>query len=150
MKTAASASGQLTPLLSDFRWPRQGVACTFPPPRLASLNELENATWSSPGLTALGCDAGNVRRDRPTAGDSLFLWHDDRLAGVAVCHCGPGTEAGSGVCYIKFGVVLPGPAAPQHFDRLLGACEEMTAEKGLARLVAGVNTARHEAYRPDA
>ena len=43
--------------------------------------------------------------------------------------------------------MLPGPAAPQHFDRLLGACEEMTSDKGLARLVAGVNTARHEAYR---
>ena len=51
------------------------------------------------------------------------------------------------MCYVKFGAVLPGPNAPQHFDRLLGACEEMTAEKGLTRLVAGVNTARHEAYR---
>jgi hypothetical protein len=78
-----------------------------------------------------------VRRDGPTTGDSLFLWHDDGLAGVAVCHYGPGTEAGSEVCYVKFGAVLPGPAAPQHFDRLLGACEEMTSDKGLARLVAG-------------
>jgi hypothetical protein len=30
---------------------------------------------------------------------------------------------------------------------LLQACEELAAMKGLSRLVAGNNTARHEAYR---
>jgi GNAT superfamily N-acetyltransferase len=80
-------------------------------------------------------------------GDTVLLWDDGRLAGLAVCHCGPGTEAGSGACYIKFGAVRPSPTAGRDFDRLLGACEEMAAEKGLSRLAAGVNTARHEAYR---
>jgi hypothetical protein len=51
------------------------------------------------------------------------------------------------VCYVKFGAVRPSPTAEQDFDQLLAACEELAAEKGLARLVAGVNTARHEAYR---
>ena len=80
-------------------------------------------------------------------GETILLWGEGRLAGLAVCHCGPGTEAGSGVCYVKFGAVRPGPTAGQDFDRLLEACEEMTAERNLSRLDAGVNTARHEAYR---
>ncbi len=80
-------------------------------------------------------------------GDTLLLWENDHLAGLAVCHCGPGTEAGSGTCYLKFGAVRPGPAAEMNFDRLLKACEEMAVENGLSRLVAGVNTARNEAYR---
>ena len=27
---------------------------------------------------------------------------DNSLSGLAICHCGAGSEAGSGVCYIKF------------------------------------------------
>src|SRR5436305_9529566 len=57
-------------------------------------------------------------------GDTILLWDNSRLAGLAVCHSGPGTEAGSGVCYIKFGAVLPGSDAGQDFSRLLDACEE--------------------------
>ncbi len=41
----------------------------------------------------------------------------------------------------------PGPAAGETFARLLDACEDLAAARGLARLVAGVNTARREAYR---
>jgi GNAT superfamily N-acetyltransferase len=80
-------------------------------------------------------------------GDTILLWQDARLVGLAVCHCGPGTEAGSGTCYVKFGAARPGPTARQDFDRLLKACEEMTSKSGLSRLAAGVNAARHEAYR---
>jgi GNAT superfamily N-acetyltransferase len=80
-------------------------------------------------------------------GDTILLWDDSRLAGLAVCHAGPGTEAGSGICYIKFGAARPGPNAEQDFSRLIDACEEMASTRRLSRLVAGVNTARHEAYR---
>ena len=80
-------------------------------------------------------------------GDTILLWDDDGLVGMAVCHAGPGTEAGSGVCYIKFGAVRSGPTAEQDFSRLIDACEEMAMSRNLSRLVAGVNTARHEAYR---
>jgi len=79
-------------------------------------------------------------------GDTLLLWDSTRLAGIAVCHCGPGTEAGSGTCYVKFGAAAPGPRAERDFARLLAACEHMSRERGLARLSAGVNLARHEAY----
>jgi GNAT superfamily N-acetyltransferase len=80
-------------------------------------------------------------------GDTVLLWGEGGLTGMAVCHCGPGTEAGGANCYIKFGAVCPNATAEEDFDRLLNACKEMAARKGLSRLVAGVNTARHKAYR---
>ena len=80
-------------------------------------------------------------------GDTVLLWDEDKLAGFAVCHSGPGTEAGSGVCYIKFGAVRPGAAAEKNLNFLFDACEELASSQKLSRLIAGVNTARHEAYR---
>ena len=80
-------------------------------------------------------------------GETVLLWDDSRLAAFAVCHFGAGTEAGSGTCYIKFGAARPDPRVEQTFDRLLTACEAMAADQGLSRIVGGVNTARHEAYR---
>lgn len=79
-------------------------------------------------------------------GDTVLLWGEGKLAGLAVCHGGAGTEAGSGVCYIKFGAVRPGAGAGENFNCLLDACEELASSQSLARLDAGVNTARHEAY----
>jgi GNAT superfamily N-acetyltransferase len=80
-------------------------------------------------------------------GDTILLWHGSKLMGLAVCHSGAGTEAGSGVCYLKFGAARPGAEAEQNFDRLLEACEELASSQNISRLVAGVNTARQEAYR---
>jgi len=80
-------------------------------------------------------------------GDTIFLWDDSRLMALAACHVGPGTEAGSDVCYIKFAAVRPGPTAEQHFSELIDACQEMAAAQNVSRLRGGVNTARHEAYR---
>ncbi len=109
---------------------------------LTSCRELTDAIYE-------GLDVS--REIRAVAGQSLgetvLLGDDSKMMGMAVCHCGPGTEAGSGVCYIKFGAVRPGLDAEQTFDHLIDACEALAASKGLTRLVAGVNTARHEAYR---
>ena len=80
-------------------------------------------------------------------GETVLIREEANLVGFAVCHCGPGTEAGNGECYVKFGAVRPGARAEQDFDRLLDACEALAAARGLSRLVAGVNTARHQAYR---
>jgi hypothetical protein len=79
-------------------------------------------------------------------GDTLLLSRDGELVALAVCHSGPGTEAGSGTCYIKFGAVRSSMTTRDDFDRLLTECERFAAEQGAARLLAGVNTARHEAY----
>jgi hypothetical protein len=94
-------------------------------------------------------------------GDTVLLWdrnnHDNaggererirrRLKGLAVCHCGAGSEAGSNMCYVKVGAVKPGPSAAGLFGQLLNVCEELARSQGMSRLVAGVNTGRHEAYR---
>ncbi len=80
-------------------------------------------------------------------GETLLVWEGEQLAGFAVCHCGGGSEAGSGACLVKFGAVRPGPQAGQRFGRLLAAGEALAAARGASELHAGVNTSRHEAYR---
>jgi N-acetylglutamate synthase-like GNAT family acetyltransferase len=80
-------------------------------------------------------------------GDTVLIREDGRLTGLAVCHCGGGSEADSGVCYVKFACVRPGRTAAAQFERLLAACEALAAAEGLERLVAGVNTGRLDAYR---
>jgi GNAT superfamily N-acetyltransferase len=80
-------------------------------------------------------------------GDTILLSEGGHLHGFAVCHVGAGTEAGSGACYVKFGAVRPGSRAAGDFERLLDACERFAAARGVAQLVAGVNTAREGAYR---
>ena len=88
-----------------------------------------------------------VAADRQGLGETILLADDDELAGFAVCHCGPGTEAGSGACFVKFAAVSPGDGAEARFEALLDACEALAGERGLSRLMAGVNTARHGAHR---
>jgi GNAT superfamily N-acetyltransferase len=80
-------------------------------------------------------------------GDTVLIWDGDRLDAFAVCHCGPGTEAGTDVGYVKFAAVRPGTGAARAFDRLLLACENLAAGRGVHRLEAGVNLGRSEAYR---
>jgi GNAT superfamily N-acetyltransferase len=80
-------------------------------------------------------------------GETVLLWSRSHLVGFACCHCGAGTEAGIDTCYIKFGAVLPGPAAAESFDQLLRACEAFAMARGLSHLVAGVNLGRQEAHQ---
>ena len=80
-------------------------------------------------------------------GETVLLWDNSRIAGIAVCHCGAGTEAGSGACYVKFGAIRPGPNAGRNFERLLDACEALAAAEGMQVLIAGANMGCYEAYR---
>ena len=80
-------------------------------------------------------------------GDTVLLPGESGLDGLAVCHCGPGSEAGSDVCYVKFGAVRPGRQAGDRFERLLDACEQLAAERGLGLLDAGMNLGRPDAYQ---
>jgi len=81
--------------------------------------------------------------DRQGLGETLLLWDHDRLDGFATCHCGSGTEAGEGTCYLKFGTAR----SPNAFDRVLGAAEVLARTRGLERLTAGVNSGRRTVYR---
>jgi predicted N-acetyltransferase YhbS len=80
-------------------------------------------------------------------GDTVLLEADGELAGMAVCHCGAGSEAGRGTYYVKFGAARPGPGAGARFALLLDACEAFAATSGAERIVAGVSTGRLDAYR---
>jgi GNAT superfamily N-acetyltransferase len=79
-------------------------------------------------------------------GDTILLWDHSELSALAVCHAGPGTEAGTGVCYAKFAAVDPGRNAAANFGRLLGAIESYAVSVGAQKLEAGVNLARREAF----
>jgi GNAT superfamily N-acetyltransferase len=96
-----------------------------------------------------GLDLGNeiVAVNEQGIGDTVLLHCDGALVGMAVCHCGAGSEAGTDTCYVKFAAVRPGERAATRFELLLDACEAFAAESGLRRLVAGVNTGRLDAYR---
>ncbi len=92
----------------------------------------------------VGVEIRSVAEQR--LGEIVLLWTGDELTGLAVCHCGAGTEAGSGVCYIKFGAAHALRGGDPEFRGLLAACEQLAAERGLGRVSGGVNTARQEAW----
>ncbi len=79
-------------------------------------------------------------------GETVLISDPKGLLGFAACHHGSESEAGSGVCYVKFGAVSPRSNARESFARLLEACELCGLGAGAARLVAGVNASRREVY----
>lgn len=80
-------------------------------------------------------------------GDVVLVGETEEPDGFCVCHVGSGTEAGGGTCFVKFGAVRPGPEASETFASLLDACETLGAQRGVGRLVAGMNMGRLSAYR---
>jgi GNAT superfamily N-acetyltransferase len=81
-------------------------------------------------------------------GDTLLVWDGaSRLGGFAVCHWGPASEAGAGCLFVKFGAVRSGLGADARFDALLERAGALATAVGMERVVAGVNSAREEAYR---
>jgi GNAT superfamily N-acetyltransferase len=79
-------------------------------------------------------------------GDTVLVWDNSKLAAFAVCHSGPGSEAGSGVCYIKFAAVRPGAGAAGSFKRLLDGVATFAAASQAKKISAGANLARREAF----
>jgi GNAT superfamily N-acetyltransferase len=147
-------------------WPRF-LTMTMTRP-IASAERDARATWFSeltPGDRASGLAAcreltGSVFEgldvtaeiesvSKQSLGETILLWDPSgsRLAGMAVCHVGPGTEAGSGTCYVKFATVRSGPSAADRLSSLLKECDALGANRGASTLLAGVNTGRSEAYR---
>lgn len=80
-------------------------------------------------------------------GNTILVWDGASLAAFAVCHNGPRSEAGSGVCYVKFAAVRPGPRAAENFGRLLDAVESFARCAWAHKINAGVNVARREALQ---
>ncbi|HKT16839.1 MAG TPA: GNAT family N-acetyltransferase [Stellaceae bacterium] len=80
-------------------------------------------------------------------GDTILLAEESRIAGLAICHEGAGSEAGSGSAYVKFAAVRSGADAPRRLERLLAACSDFAHRRGARSISAGVNLGRMEAYR---
>jgi GNAT superfamily N-acetyltransferase len=81
-------------------------------------------------------------------GDTVLVHGEGgEVEAFGVCHTGPGSEAGTGTCYLKFGAARPGPGVEGRFGHLLDACEAFASQRGAELLVAGVNTGRRGAYR---
>jgi N-acetylglutamate synthase-like GNAT family acetyltransferase len=76
-------------------------------------------------------------------GDTVVISDDSGIAGFAICHYGPASEAGADTCLIKFGAAR----SDSDFGRLLDACEALAVQAGMSNLMAGANMGRIEAYR---
>lgn len=112
------------------------------PGALGAIAELTDSIY--PGLDVGGeIDAVMTQK----LGDTVLLDDAAGLQALAVCHIGPGTEAGSGTCFIKFAAVRPGPGADRGFGRLLDACQRLAAERGASVLLAGANAGCDRAWK---
>ena len=80
-------------------------------------------------------------------GDTVLIEGVGGLAGFAICHYGPNSEAGADCCFIKFGAARDSAMAERDFGRLLDACAALARTVGMPTLLAGVNMARSEAYK---
>jgi GNAT superfamily N-acetyltransferase len=79
--------------------------------------------------------------------DAIVLTRGSRVVGFAIVHCGPGSEADTGVAYVKFAIVQRGTSAATDFRRLLDAAHDFAQRSGAAKLNASVNMGCMEAYR---
>ena len=109
---------------------------------MTAVRELADAVY--PGLD-LSREIEAVQAQR--LGNTVLIDDGAGLQGVAICHVGAGTEAGSGACYVKFGAVRPGPGAERRFGLLIDACHGLAAERGASVLVAGANAGRDRAWQ---
>jgi GNAT superfamily N-acetyltransferase len=109
---------------------------------LAACREITDANFE-------GLDVGIEIRAiaEQNLGETILVWDGERLAAFAVCHSGPGSEAGSGVCYVKFAAVRPARRAGEAFERLLDAVEVYAREMKARKITVGVNLARREAFQ---
>src|SRR5580658_1412211 len=85
--------------------------------------------------------------NRQKLGDTILVWDASDLAAFAICHSGPGSEAGSAACYVKFAAVRRNGRAEESFHHLLDAVEAYAREKNAPKITSGVNLARREAFQ---
>ena len=70
--------------------------------------------------------------------ETLFVLNEEKsICGLAICHYGEGSEAGDKTLLIKFG--MGNPDMPGTDNLLLTACENLTVEKGMTTINAGID-----------
>lgn len=132
---------------SSYHWSR--FSELNPDEKMKAIEECRDLTNQIYNGLNLEMEIYSVEKQR--LGDTILLREDNKnngtLNAMAICHCGSGTEAGSGTCYLKFGAVRPSQDSQTYFDHLLAVCESFAKSQQLSRVTAGVNLGRHNAYR---
>ncbi|MCL4784715.1 MAG: GNAT family N-acetyltransferase [Bryobacterales bacterium] len=144
--------GYLIPILGKMLDAADGASLPAESPaaiRYSALSEAERFTVrkACAALTDAvygGLDlSGEIQSvERQALGETLLLRSGESVDAFAICHCGAGSEAGEGACYIKFGAAR----TPEGFELLLKEVEALAQSRGLGRVIAGVNAGRRTAY----
>lgn len=103
------------------------------------------------GVAATVCPGLDLTREIAAVadqglGDTVLVAEAGEIVAFGVCHLGPGSEAGSGTCLVKFGAARSGPGVERRFARLVAACEAYGAREGASRIGLGISTGRRDAY----
>ena len=108
---------------------------------LSSCRELTDSVFSGLDVTGEVLSIGEQG-----TGETIFVQDGSRLSGLAVCHTGGGSEAGSGRAAVKFASVRSGAGGAERLRRLLGAVESWAASAGASVVVAGTGSGRVAAW----
>ena len=105
---------------------------------------LREAYWLTDSIYA-GLDLSSEIKvvEKCCLGDTIFLWNDGGLTGLAICHYEKKSEAQKNSCYIKFAAAK----SPNAFEQLVDECEILASNVFMISLVAGVDTACEDAYQ---
>lgn len=76
-------------------------------------------------------------------GETLLIWDDTGLIGLAICHYGTESEAETESCYVKLAAADSAAA----FEQLMDQCEAFAIEIGVSSLIVGVDMACIDAYQ---
>ena len=108
---------------------------------LSSCRELTDSVFSGFDVTGEILSVGEQG-----TGETVLSREGSSVAGLAVCHTGAGSEAGSGRASVKFAAVRPGAGGAVRLGRLLEGVEAWAASAGAGVVVAGTGSGRVGAW----
>lgn len=108
---------------------------------LSACRELTDSVFSGLDVTGEILSVGEQE-----TGETVLVREGSRVASLAVCHTGAGSEAGSGRASVKFAAVRPGAGGAEHLRRLLKAVEAWAASAGASVVAAGTGSGRVGAW----
>ncbi len=108
---------------------------------LTACRELTDSVFDGLDVTGEILSVGELE-----AGETVLVREGSRVAGLAVCHTGAGSEAGSGRAAVKFAAVRSGEGGGARLLRLLEAVEAWAASAGAGVVAAGTGSGRVAAW----
>ncbi len=108
---------------------------------LSACRELTDSVFSGLDVTGEILSVGEQE-----TGETVLVREGSRVAGLAVCHTGAGSEAGSGRASVKFAAVRPGAGGAAWLRRLLQGVEAWAASERAPVVVAGTGSGRVGAW----